>query len=244
MRRRLALLSAVLLVAACNQARVVEDASYAGAALPRPDRILVYDFAAAPQDVRLDQGIRARIMRVAGDQPPSSQQMAAIRKTTSALTGELVRKLRDYGLPAEAAFTMVLTGASTGNIVTIQGQIVSVDEGNRTRRTLIGLGAGKSSVEADAQVFFHRGANPPQLIESMEANADSGHAPGAAETMGAGAAAGRLATATATTAGMHAVSERRSAGDDDNANRIARGLALKFGQFSARQGWIPANVVR
>lgn len=237
---RIVWLPVLLLLAACNQARVVEDQAYAGPTLPRPDRILIYDFAVAPQDVRLDQGIRARIMRVAGDQPPSATQMNAARKATRALTQELVKKLQGYGLPAEAAGPV----APTGNNVTIQGQIVSVDQGNRTRRTLIGLGAGKSSIEADAQVFYLRAGNPPQLIESMEANADSGHAPGAAETMGAGAAAGHLATAAASTAGMHAINERRAAGDDDNAARIARGLALRFGQFSVRQGWIPPSAVR
>lgn len=105
MIRRMAWLPVLLVLAACNQARVVEDQAYAGPTLPRPDRILVYDFAVAP-----------------------------------------------------------------------------------------------------------------------------------AETMGAGAAAGHLATAAASTAGMHAISERRAAGDDDNAVRIARGLAIRCARAARQPG--------
>src|SRR5258707_6348653 len=41
-----------------------------------------------------------------------------------------------------------------GNRVIVDGQMLSIDEGNRTRRNLIGLGAGHSTVEADMQVYY------------------------------------------------------------------------------------------
>jgi Domain of unknown function (DUF4410) len=234
------LLLLVLGCVACSQPRVATTQSYQGGPLPRPSRILVSDFAIEPGEVRLDEGLRARFMRAMDDQPSSGQQVAAARKTTAALTDALVQQLRSYGLPAERASS----AAPLPGSVLIDGQILSLDQGNRTRRTLIGLGAGASSIEADAQVYYRRGAAQPELLESFAASADSGHMPGAAETMGAGAAAGRLATSAAASGGMHALSERRRTGDDENAENLAKGLAQQIGQFFARQGWISTSAIR
>jgi Domain of unknown function (DUF4410) len=124
--------------------------------------------------------------------------------------------------------------------VLVQGQIVSVDEGNRTRRTLIGLGAGASSIAVDAQVLYRRPeVQRPQLLEAFTASGNSGRAPGMAETLGVGAAADRLATSAVVGAGLHGVGERRRTGSDDNARRIADALAPQIGQLFARLGWIP-----
>jgi hypothetical protein len=230
----------VLGCATCSQPRVAATERYHGGPLPRPSRIVVSDFAIEPEEIRLDQGVRARFMRTIGDQSSSGQQVKAARETTTALTNGLVQQLRSYGLPAERGSS----AAALPGSVLIDGQILGVDEGNRTRRTLIGLGAGASSIEADAQVYYRRSSGQPELLESFQASADSGRMPGAAETMGAGAAAGRLATSAVASGGMHAFSETRESGDEGDAQSLARGLALQIGQFSAQQGWIPASAVR
>jgi hypothetical protein len=232
-------LSALLLtlaLAACNPARVAATRDYPGPALPRPERVLVRDFAITPQDVRLDQGIRARLTRATSDQPLSAQQLQVARQANGTLSEALVQQLRQAGIPAERVAGEV--GPQRGNAVLIEGQVVSVDEGNRTRRTLIGLGAGRSSVTADAQLFYREGAAAPRLLESFESSADSGRAPGAAETMGAGAAAGSgIAASAAASAGLHGVSERRASSPDDLARKIAEGLAPRIEQYFASQGW-------
>jgi len=225
-----------LALVSCSQAHVSATQAYAGPPLPPPNRIVVLDFATDPQDVSVDRGVRARITREFGDTSLTDEQQNALRQVRMAITQDLVRRLREYGLPAEAAARD--TPAPVGNIVVVQGAIVSVDEGNRTRRTLIGLGAGASSVGVDAQVLYRQGYEAPRLLESFSASADSGHTPGMAETMGAGAAADRLAASAVAGTGLHAVSERRSAGDDDNARRIADALAPQLGQYFARLGWI------
>ena len=59
--------AALMLAAAasCAPARVQTVEGYAGPTLPRPDRVLVYDFTVAPEQVRLDQGIGPRVARTA-----------------------------------------------------------------------------------------------------------------------------------------------------------------------------------
>ena len=53
------------------------------------------------------------------------------------------------GLTAERGSTVP---AGTQNALLIKGQLVSIDEGNRTVRLIIGLGAGRSDVRAHVQV--------------------------------------------------------------------------------------------
>jgi hypothetical protein len=209
---------------------------YTGEPLARPTSVLVQDFAIDPAEVQLDQGLRARITREISDTPLSSAQQAAATKARAALTAALVQRLASYGLPAEPAAPG--DDATPGPKVIVQGQIVSEDEGNRTRRTLIGLGSGASKLAVDAQAYYVQGTETPRLLESFTVHGDSGQAPGAAETMGMGAAAGRAATSAAVGMGMHGANDYRSAGDDDNGRRAGEALAVDLGKFFSGLGWI------
>jgi hypothetical protein len=192
----------VLGVSACAPGRVQTTQAYAGPATPRPERVVVYEFA------------------------------------VTALAG----KLRAYGLPVQQTAS---SHAGGGNEVPAQGQIVSINEGNRTRHTLIGLGAGKSSVTADAQLHYVATASrAPRLLTGFEGAADSGRAPGMAETLGVGAAADRAAAAAGAGAGLHGVSEARRTGDEENAAHLADGLAKQIGALAISQGWIPPGSVQ
>jgi hypothetical protein len=229
------LVFAVLALGACNRAHVQTEESYLGPQRARPDRILVGYFAISPEQVRLDQGIGARVVRIAGDRPLSALEMQAARATQMALADRLIDDLRKYGLMAEHAESTAVPGTS----LLVTGQIVAIDQGNRTRRILIGLGAGKSSVSADMQLYYQSPGQAPTFMTAYQAQADSGRMPGAAETMGVGAAAGTLATATAVSGAAHATAESRRAPDTREASRLADGLARQIGEFAVSMGWIP-----
>jgi hypothetical protein len=232
---------AVLALAGCNRARVQTEEAYMGPPKPRPDRILVGYFAISPEQVRLDQGIGARIIRAADDQPLNAQEMKAAQATQVGLANRLVDDLRRYGLPAEHAET----AAAPGTSMLITGQIVAIDQGNRARRILIGLGAGKSSISADMQLYYQDPGVSPRFMTAFQGQADSGRMPGAAETMGAGAVAGSLATSTVVSGALHATSESRGASDSGEARRLADGLAKQIGEFAVSMGWIaPAALQR
>lgn len=244
-RRRVALpFLAVMLLggASCSRPEVDTVATYTGGPLRHPDRILVLDFGVHPEDVRLDQGLRARLSRAMSDQALNAQQLAAARQASAVLTEALVNELRSYGLPAQQV--AALPAGGPGSTVLVEGQITSIDQGNQTRRTMIGLGAGRSSVRADSQVYYQASGTPPRLLGAFDASIDSGRAPGAAETMGAGAAAGHLATSAAATAGMHGLSEARSSDSADEARHLGRALAKRIGEFFVQQGWLAASAVR
>jgi hypothetical protein len=200
---------AVLACVSCSQQRVAELSRYSGLPLPAPERIAVLDFATTPREVGLDQGIGARLLRAISSQSAMDEGRDAARATSSGLAEELVSHIRSFGLPAERVSS--LQGIGSGRIAVVQGQLLSVDEGNRTRRTMIGLGAGRSSVTADAQLYYIEGGGRPRLLESFEASADSGHAPGVAETKGVGMVASRLVTPATAGGAMHGVLETRHA---------------------------------
>jgi hypothetical protein len=228
---RLALMAGL---ASCNHASVQTTESYLGPRIPRPDHVYVSYFSIAPDEVRLDSGVGARISRATSDQPLGAQELTAARETQAALAESIVARLRKYGLPAEIANDP----PRGSNDVLVQGQIVSIDQGNRARRILIGLGAGKSTVSADAQLYHLTRMAPPRFMMAFEGKADSGRMPGAAETMGAGAAAQRIGTSAALTGATHAGAEAYRTGDAAEAGSLADEIALRVGQLAVEQAWI------
>lgn len=227
---------AVAVLAGCARPQVHTVEPYAGGMLPRPNHVLVSYFSVSPEEIRLDQGISARIRRQFDDQPPDAALMQAARETQGALAMRLVQKLQSYGLPAE------LAGAyqGPGTALLVHGQIVGIDQGNRTRRVLIGLGAGKSSVTADTQLYYVTApAAVPRFVTAYEGSADSGRMPGAVGTMGAGAAAHRVETSAVLSGGAHAYGESDKATDTAEAGNLANAIAHQVGQFAVMQGWIP-----
>jgi hypothetical protein len=202
---------------------------------------VVTDFAITPDQVRLDSGVRAEFLRAESGQPMSALEMQAARVAQAALDDTLAAQLASYGLPVQRLPAGAVPPPGT---LLVQGQIISVNEGNRTRRRLIGLGAGKSSVSADAQLYYVTDPMQPRFLKSFTGTADSGRMPGGAETMGAGAAADRLTTSAAMTGAAHAGTEERRDSDQSNADKLAQALARQIGTFAAGQGWIQASAVR
>jgi hypothetical protein len=236
---RLLQLALIAGLAACGRANVQTTESYLGPRMPRPNHVYVTYFSITPEQVRLDQGVGARISRATGDQMLGVEELKAAQDTQAALADHIVDRLQKYGLPAEVAMTM----PSGSNDLLVQGQIVSIDQGNRTRRLLIGLGAGKSTVSADAQLYHLTATAAPRFVTAFEGKADSGRMPGAAETMGAGAAAQRIGTSAVLTGATHAGAETRRTSDTAEAGSLANEIALRVGQLAVAQGWIPPTAL-
>lgn len=227
---------------ACTQPQVEQLAGYSGPRLPRPDRIYVVDPGVAPSDVKLDDGVRQRLTQMTSDQPLSQQRLAAGRQAAAGVGTEVAAKLQSFGLPAERVASPPPPGP--GRVVIVEGHLLSVDQGNQTQRNVIGFGRGRSSVAVEVQVYYRDGRAAPRLISSFEATAQSAMTPGAAGTMGAGAAVGRLAEVAASNAILSSVSEARSADTGSEGRRIGDALGLRLGRVFAQQGWISESAVQ
>ena len=238
-RRRLATLVAslaLLLTAGCAPTHVKPVDSYDGAQLAKPDLVIVENFAVDPSEVKLDSGLRSRLTSLFSKASTQQQQDETGQKVASAITESLVAEIRKMGLDAVAADDAVPTAGQQR--LRIEGQIVSIDEGNATRRNLIGFGAGRSGVDVLTQVYYDETGNGRRLVESFEADAESSRKPGAAVTMGAGGAAGHVATSAAASTGLSAYSEMTSADVGAEGKRIGRELAKHLETLFTRQGWI------
>ena len=223
----------LMALAACAPTHIRQEQAYSGPPLPRPENILVADFAVTPQQVKLDSGLRARLMGMVSGTPQDVQAAEDGRAVADAIANTLVQDLRKLGLPAVRADASA--PAIGGNTLIIDGQMLSVDEGNRTRRNLIGLGAGQSTVEADLQLYYQSAGAQPRQIESFEAVAQSSRKPGAAETMGVGAATGRVAESAAVGVGTSVLMSGDAASDGEN---MAKQVVEKLRPFFTQQGWL------
>lgn len=197
--------------------------------LPRPDRVQVRDFAVTLEVVALDSGIGPGLAREAMGEATSQEEVAIGRAAADALAAELVRKLAEYGIAAERG----KRGSEVGpNTLVIVGRFVSLDEGNQTLRTLIGFGAGASEVRTEARAYM-RG----QLVASAMTIAEGNKKPGAAVTLGAGAAAGAAATAAVMATGTTVASELSSSVKAD-VKRTGAALAKQIHEGYVSRGWL------
>jgi uncharacterized protein DUF4410 len=224
---------AIAMLPGCAPSNVTPVQPYQGAQLPRPELVVVTDFVASPDMVKVDTGIGARLRNRLSGTSQSTQQAADDRKVTAKITQVLVAEINKLGLPALAENDPA-AWRGPGKLI-VGGEILSIDEGNRTRRNLIGLGAGKSEIQARADLYSSAGAGEPRFIESLAADAQSSRKPGAAETMGAGAAAGRVVESGAV--GV-ATGVTMSGDVEADGERMAKAIAKQLAAFFVQQGWI------
>jgi Domain of unknown function (DUF4410) len=226
-------LAALTVLAACTSAQSQMETAQM---LPRPQVVVVDTFAVSPDEVKLDEGLSTEIEQAVRERRGTSrsqQEVQAGRQVADAIADKLVAEIRDMGLRAERGSALP---PGTQNALLIKGQLVSIDEGNRTERVIVGLGAGRSDVRSQVQVY----EVTPQgrrLVDTIEVDAKSGLTPGMAETMGVGGLTGHLVMATLVGGGVHVVSEARGADVVADADRAAKGIAKQLSALFAQEGW-------
>lgn len=202
--------------------------------LKKPKQILVYDFAVSPDEVRLDSGIGSRLKELAEKTPRTEQERVIGQRVAQALSKHLLAQIQALGIPAVRATTNSIENSET---LLVQGQLFSIEEGNRTRRLVIGLGMGSTEVRTMTQVYgiIH---GEKELLDQFNVQAKSGRKPGMAETMGAGAAAGHLVTSAVVSSGLAVGSEAFGDSVDADAARAAKVIARQLRSLYRAEGWI------
>jgi len=213
-----------------TQTQVKRETSAVG--LPKPATIYVYDFAVDPSDVKLDPGgplARFRDRLTGGGGGNQDQQVIDLgHQVADSLTTALVEKVTAMGIPAQR-LSRGQTPPASG--AAVAGQFVDLDEGNKVRRMAIGFHQGQSSVSAQLQFYDVRPNNAGRQLLDFAATAESRPLPGAAVTMGAGAAVQVAAAGAAKEMGSSVQSD---------AGRLADNIANSLQTFFAKQGWTEA----
>jgi Domain of unknown function (DUF4410) len=202
--------------------------------LPRPELILVHDYQVSRDEVQLDSALSSRVERAVKSTPEAEDQLKVEQEVSRALTATLVDEIRKLGIRAEPA---TMASPVAGPTLSIEGQIVSIDEGNKAKRLVIGFGSGESEVRTLTQVYEVTSGDGHRLVEDFYTTVKSSKKPGFGPFAGMGAAAGVAASRVAVAAGVGAVGARSQTVEADvqhGAKQIAKELAKLFVQ----QGWI------
>lgn len=220
---------------------VTNASTYSAMPQARPENIYVYAFASTPDQVKLDGGMIQKMeSRFDGTSALKKQTDDAV-EVREQVADEIVHQLQSMGLHAIRADS---PAPADRNALIVQGSFETIDAGNRRRRMLVGLGAGKSQVGTSVQVLYQPAGAAPQLVQSFDASADSGKAPGVAETAGIGAAAGHVATSAVAGGGLHAVSETKHAGMSADAKRLAGSIAKQVAEIGVEEGWMSSDRIK
>jgi hypothetical protein len=222
----------------CASTRVYEiKSSGSDRWLPKPDRVLVYDFAVSPEDTKLNGELGGRQLQGVGTVSQTEEELKVGREVANILAAELVKAIGDLGLPTKRA----TRGRGVPHkALTIDGQFVHIDKGSRALRMLIGFGAGGSEVRTLVQVYMGR-PRGKILVAEFETIAESSKKPGIGVTMGAGAVVGAISAAGAAAGGAASGVMENKASVEADARRTAEEVAKHLRDLFVRQGWIPAK---
>jgi hypothetical protein len=223
---------ALLGASSCGRTSV-ESVDVKAVGLPRPQLIVVHDFGVTAAAVALDSAIGARALEAVKGEPEVQAHIKIGDEVAKVLTENLVKEIGKLGIPTVAA---AKAAPVAGPSLQIEGQFLTVDQGNRLRRAVIGFGAGASEVRTMVQVFETTNEGR-RLVEDFYTTAKSSRKPGFGPMAGAGAAIGTAATSAAVSGGV-GIATAHSQTVEGDAKNTAEEIVKELRKFFAEQGWI------
>src|SRR5262249_50218865 len=116
----------------------------------------------------------------------------------------------------------------TATVLIVEGEFIAIDEGNKTKRVMIGFGRGASDIKTHVTVSSFTEGKKTVVLE-FNLNSASGKRPGALATMGAGS--------LAVGAAVGDVGDKKGTVQAD-ASRMAKAVAKQIEEFMISQKWI------
>ncbi len=233
-------MSVTALLLGCAGATVsqqVENPPVVGQAA-RPTWVNVYKFATSGTEVTLNSSVIQRAYRSLEDSPTAQEQADIAHQVAEATSYRIQADIQKMGF---ATTVLPRDNQTSGNVFVIEGQFIDINEGNRLRRLVIGLGAGQSTVSAEVQMY-HLAVSNSEPVVQLTANANSGEMPGALIMGAPGAAVGGAAAAASIGANVAAggVKNYRSQVQQLGA-MLGDQVAAQFSQYALSQEWITPN---
>ena len=222
---------ALMLAAGCASTKVSDRQQFVTGPIPRPNTIIVQDFAASAADVPADSSLKHDVIDP-GSQTPD--QIAEGHYLGQKIASELVDKIREMGMPAVLASTGVTPQL---NDIVLRGYLVSVEQGNTGARMIVGFGAGNSEMETIVE-GLQMTANGLQKLGQGKVSAEGSKGPGAG--LGAigwavtGSPAGLIVSGGMKVYGEVSGRSTLDGRAKDTAKEIASVLKKRFQE----QGWI------
>jgi len=222
----------VIILAGCASAEVTNARPYTGEMLPKPNRILVYDFTSNLNAVPASSPMRSQLAQ--SITPQTVEQSETSRQLGAQIAQKLVTEIQGMGLFASRAGA--LTMPRTGDIL-LKGYFLSMEEGSATERMSHGFGSGSAELKVMVE-GYRMTTEGLRFLGSGESVAGSGKTPGAAFGLG-------VAVATANPIGLLVSTAAKTAGEasgsdtiEGAANRTAKLIAQRLQVAFQTQGWI------
>ena len=221
-----------LLSAACASIEVTDRDEYRGARLPRPDRILIHDFAASGEDLPEWAEVRMHVDAPASGLTDEERELG--RSLGASVAQALVDEIVEMGLPARRADRAI--APREGDIVLV-GCFTSIDEGSTAKRLIFGFGSGAAEMRTHVEGYRMTDGRLEKL-GSGSTESGASKAPGIVVPV-------LVTVATANPIGLIVMTPVKAAGEISGRNRIqgtaqrtaeeiAEILEAKF----AEQGWL------
>jgi len=216
----------------CASVDVTDRQEYQGPKLARPDRIVIYDFAATPEDLpSWSAGANAY---AGSDVTPSAQNLELGRRLGAEVAKELVSRIDAMGLPAERAGARA--EPQSGEIA-IVGYFVSMNKGSTAERLAIGFGEGGAQLSARVE-GYQSTADGMRQLGAGTASSNAGKSPGLIAPLA-------VTVATANPIGLIVGSAVKAEGEvsgrdtiEGSAKRLADTIASELEMKFQEQGWI------
>ncbi len=218
-------------LAGCASSDVTSRKTYQGE-IAKPARVIVYDFSATPQDVPADSVLAGQFAQ--RDAPQSEEEIALGRDLGARVAKRLVENLNNLGIVAERAADGAVPRLGDG---VIKGAFVSVDEGSRVKRMLIGFGAGAAELKTVVEGYQLREAGLYPL-GSAEIEAGGGKMPGVLAPVGISAAAGRATTSAVISGSANVVKEIGPESIESASLRTAEEITKIVEEAYRERGWL------
>ena len=225
-------LFAMVVVAGCASTKVSDREQLVTGKLPRPNNILVYDFAATAADVPAESALAGQ--PDLDTTPQTAEELATGRQLGAQIAAELVEQIRAMGMPAEQASRGTKPRI---NDIVIRGYLLSINEGSQAKRVAIGFGSGASELKTAVE-GFQMTSQGLRKLGSGTVEAGGGKTPGAALGVAA-------LIATANPAGLIIGTGVKAYGEysgsskvEGRAKQTAKEIADVLKQRFQEQGWI------
>ena len=229
----------LVFIVGCAGASVQQQSQQAPVPTAHPMRVVIYPFAVDPDEVELNRGFINRAYRAVSASDEDATQDEIGDDISQSVCLNVASDLSAKGYDAICQKRGVVPLGE--NLVVVDGEFNNVSEGNRLSRTVIGFGAGASTLDTNVYVV-QRTSNASNQLMQFGTHADSGKMPGVAVTGAPGAAVGGAAAAAslgANVAMSAAKAHKSSMGSlaDMTADEIVNHLT----QYFAQQGWKPES---
>ena len=175
--------------------------------IPRPAHVWVNDFAATTADLPAHSGLRTEAL--ASNENQTAKEIAEGRKLGRIISNELVKQLRDLGVPAEHA---VKGTKPQVNDIVIEGYILSFDKGDATKRVAVGFKAGMTDLKVAVEGLQMK-AQGLRELGSLSTDSQGSKTPGAA-------VGGASMLITHNPLGLIATSGMKAYGEISGSNKI------------------------